>query len=138
MKREVVSTEGAPKAIGPYSQAIAARFGGIGGSPGPDRLVFCSGQVGLDPATGELAEGLAKQVTRGLDNLQAVLKEAGLSPANVVKTTVFLTSMDDFAAMNELYAKVFVDEPPARSTVAVKELPKGAIFEIEAIAIKGH
>ena len=126
MKREVVSTEGAPKAIGPYSQAIAT--GGF---------VFCSGQVGLDPTTGELVEGLDKQVTRGLDNLQAVLKEAGLSVADVVKTTVFLTSMDDFSAMNELYGKVFVGEPPARSTVAVKELPKGAIFEIEAIAIQG-
>ncbi len=125
MNREVVSTEEAPKAIGPYSQAIAT--GGF---------VFCSGQVGFDPATGELEEGLANQVTRGLENLQAVLKEAGVSAANVVKTTVFLTSMDDFAAMNELYAKVFVDEPPARSTVAVKELPKGAIFEIEAIAIR--
>lgn len=126
MKREVVSTDQAPNAVGPYSQAIAA--GGF---------VFCSGQVGLDPVTGDLAQGLEQQVTRGLDNLRAVLKEAGLSPANVVKTTVFLTSMDDFAAMNELYEKVFVGEPPARSTVAVKELPKGAIFEIEAIAMAG-
>lgn len=125
MKREVISTDQAPKAIGPYSQAIAA--GGF---------VFCAGQVGLDPATGELAQGLEQQVTRSLDNLKAVLKEAGLSVADVVKTSVFLTSMDDFATMNELYGKVFAVDPPARNTVAVKELPKGALFEIDAIAIR--
>jgi len=124
MKRTVVSTDGAPKAIGPYSQAIAA-----------GDFVFCSGQVGLDPVTGDLAEGLEQQVLRGLENMKAVLEEAGLSSADVVKTTVFLTSMDDFAAMNEIYEKVFSDSPPARSTVAVKELPKGAVFEIEAIAL---
>jgi len=124
MKRTVVSTDGAPKAIGPYSQAIAA-----------GDFVFCSGQVGLDPVSGDLAEGLEQQVLRGLENMKAVLEEAGLSSADVVKTTVFLTSMDDFAAMNEIYEKVFSDSPPARSTVAVKELPKGAVFEIEAIAL---
>lgn len=123
MSRQVISTAGAPAAIGPYSQAV--------GSSG---LLFCSGQLGLDPETMELAEGLEAQVSRALENLNAVLAAAGAGTSNVVKTTVFLASMDDFAAMNEIYAGYFTGSPPARSTVAVKTLPKNALFEIEAIA----
>lgn len=123
--RKVVSTEGAPGAIGPYSQAIS--YG---------QTLFCSGQVGLDPATGEIVEGGVKEQTaRALENLGAVLEAGGSSFGNVVKTTVFLASMVDFAAMNEVYAEVFGSNPPARSTVAVKELPKGALVEIEAISV---
>lgn len=124
MQRDVVSTSAAPKAIGPYSQAI--KLGDF---------VFCSGQVGLDPASGEVVGGgVGAQATRGLGNLKAVLTAAGSSLENVVKTTVFLASMDDFAEMNEVYAGFFPVDPPARSTVAVKTLPKDALFEVEAIA----
>ena len=121
--KEVIHTDVAPKAVGPYSQAIKA-----------GDLLFASGQVGLDPETGSLVEGLEGQVTRALENLGAVLAEAGAGFDDIVKTTVFLASMDDFAAMNDIYAQFFPGSPPARSTVAVKELPKGASFEIEAIA----
>lgn len=123
MARQVISTPNAPAAIGPYSQAV--------GSSG---LLFCSGQLGLDPATMELVDGLEVQVSRALDNLSAVLRAAGTGFSNVVKTTVFLADMDDFPAMNEIYAGYFSDSPPARSTVAVRTLPKNALFEIEAIA----
>jgi 2-iminobutanoate/2-iminopropanoate deaminase len=121
--KSAISTTEAPAAIGPYSQAIA----GSG-------LLFCSGQLGLDPATGELAEGLEAQVSRALENLDGVLKAAGVGALDVIKTTVFLASMDDFPAMNEIYAGYFTETPPARSTVAVRTLPKNALFEIEAIA----
>jgi 2-iminobutanoate/2-iminopropanoate deaminase len=121
--KSAISTTAAPAAIGPYSQAIAA-----GG------LLFCSGQIGLDPASGELAGGLEAQVNRALKNLDAVLTEAGTGPSDVIKTTVFLASMDDFPAMNQIYGGYFTGTPPARSTVAVKTLPKDALFEIEAIA----
>jgi 2-iminobutanoate/2-iminopropanoate deaminase len=123
MEKELISTDGAPKAIGPYSQAVRS-----------SGFVFCSGQIGLDPATGELADGLVNQVSRALENLVAVLAAAGAGPRHVVKTTVYLSEMDDFAAMNELYGEVFSEQPPARATVAVKTLPKGALFEIDAIA----
>ncbi len=127
--KTMISTSGAPAAIGPYSQAV--RVGG---------LVFTSGQVALDPATGALvAGGIREQTARVLDNLTAVLEEAGLDLSNVVKTTVFLKSMSDFAAMNEVYARYFGSEgavPPARSTVEVARLPKDALVEIEAIAIQ--
>jgi 2-iminobutanoate/2-iminopropanoate deaminase len=121
--RQAVSSSSAPAAIGPYSQAIVA-----GGT------VYCSGQIGLDPATGELSEGLEAQAERALRNLNAVLDAAGVTLADVVKTTIFLTDMDDFAAVNALYASAMPDPPPARSTVAVAGLPKGALVEIEAIA----
>lgn len=121
--KEVISTTEAPAAIGPYSQAI--RTSG---------MLFCSGQLGLDPITGELAEGLEAQVRRALQNLDGVLRAAGAGPADVVKTTVFLAAMEDFGAMNEIYAGYFTDTPPARSTVAARTLPKNALFEIEAIA----
>ena len=121
--RQAVSSSNAPAAIGPYSQAIVA-----------DGTVYCSGQIGLDPATGELADGLEAQAERALRNLSAVLDAAGLTFADVVKTTIFLTDMAHFAAVNAIYASAMPEPPPARSTVAVAALPKGALVEIEAIA----
>ena len=126
MQRERVSTNGAPAAIGPYSQAIAS-----------GQLVFASGQVAMEPASGQLVEGdVQVQTKRVLENLSAVLLAAGSSLGQVVKTTVFLTTMDDFASMNEVYAGFFSSDPPARSTIAVVALPKGALVEIEAIGIR--
>jgi 2-iminobutanoate/2-iminopropanoate deaminase len=125
--KTAIATQDAPAAIGPYSQAIH-----IGD------LLFTSGQVGLDPKTGVMVEGgIAEQTTRVLENLKAVLAEAGLGMANVIKTTIFLESMSDFAAMNAIYAEYLAPEgvvAPARSTVAVAGLPKGALVEIECIA----
>jgi 2-iminobutanoate/2-iminopropanoate deaminase len=125
--KTMISTTQAPRAIGPYSQAV--RVGD---------LLFTSGQVALDPETGALvAGGIREQTARVLDNLTAVLEEAGLDMANVVKTTVFLKNMADFPAMNEVYAHYFAPEgvvPPARSTVEVARLPKDALVEIEVIA----
>jgi 2-iminobutanoate/2-iminopropanoate deaminase len=124
---QTVKTDGAPGAIGPYSQAVTH-----------GELVFCSGQVALDPATGQLVEGdVAAQTRQALSNLEAVLVAAGASLSRVVKTTVFLKSMDDFAAMNAVYAERFADHRPARSTVEVSRLPRDARVEIEAIAIRG-
>ena len=125
--KQAIATSQAPAAIGPYSQAI--RTGD---------LLFTSGQVALDPATGTLVPGgIEAQTTRVLENLKAVLAAANLDMAHVIKTTVFLKSMSDFAAMNEIYAKYLAPEgivPPARSTVAVAALPKDALVEIELIA----
>ena len=121
--RQAVTSSGAPSAIGPYSQAIAS-----------GETVFCSGQIGLDPATGELVDGVEAQAERALRNLEAVLDAAGVTAADVVKTTIFLRDMGDFAAVNAVYARFMPDPPPARSTVAVAGLPKGALVEIEAIA----
>jgi 2-iminobutanoate/2-iminopropanoate deaminase len=124
MTRRAVSTGGAPTAIGPYSQAIAA-----------DGFVFCSGQIGLDPTTGELVEGgIEAQADRALRNLAAVLDAAGAAMADVVKTTIFLADIGDFGAVNGVYARHMPEPPPARSTFAVGALPKGALVEIEAIA----
>jgi 2-iminobutanoate/2-iminopropanoate deaminase len=123
MIRQAIQTNGAPVPVGPYSQAIVA-----------GDLVFCSGQVGLDPATGVLVDGLEAQADRALRNLSAVLDAAGVSWADVVKTTIFLADVGDFAAVNAIYAKVMPDPPPARSTVGVSGLPKGALVEVEAIA----
>ncbi len=126
LTRTKIATASAPAALGPYSQAIAL-----------DGMVFASGQIALDPASGQLVEGdIQAQTHRALQNLTAVLEAAGSSLAHVVKTTVFLTSMSNFSVMNEVYATYFDDEPPARSTVAVAELPKGAQVEIEAIATR--
>lgn len=122
--RNQVETSGAPGAIGPYSQGI--RAGG---------LVFTAGQTGSDPGTGELADGVAAQADRALRNLTAILDAAGVSLDRVVKTTIFLTDMADFAAVNEVYARHFSAPYPARSTVTVKALPKGALVEIEAVAV---
>ena len=121
---QIIPTPGAPAAVGPYSTAVRA------GS-----LLFCSGQIPLDPSSGVLvAGGVAEQTAQVLANVRAVLAGAGLELASVVKTTVFLVSMDDFPAMNEVYAAAFGEHRPARSTVAVAALPKGARVEIETIA----
>lgn len=121
---KAISTSAAPAAIGPYSQAI--RVGG---------LVFCSGQLPIDPATGVFPEGgIEAQTRQSLANIEAILTEAGTDMAHVVKTTVFLANMDDFIAMNKVYAEAFNAPFPARSAVAVKTLPKGALVEIECIA----
>jgi 2-iminobutanoate/2-iminopropanoate deaminase len=122
----VIATGRAPAAIGPYSQAVRS------GS-----FMFCSGQIPLDPASGQLVEGgIEAQTARVLDNLTALLAAAGLTLGDVVKTTVFLVSMDDFAAMNDVYARYFDEDHPARSTIGVAALPKGARVEIEAIAAR--
>jgi 2-iminobutanoate/2-iminopropanoate deaminase len=122
--KKAISTEKAPAAIGPYSQAIEA-----------NGFVYASGQLPIDPATGQFPEGGIKEQTRqSILNAQAILEAAGLTLANVVKTTVFLADMNDFAAMNEVYASFFQAPYPARSAVAVKTLPKGAMVEIECIA----
>ena len=122
--KKVISTTKAPAAIGPYSQAI--RVG---------NLVYTSGQIPIDPATGVFVEGGIKEQTRqSLLNLKAILEEAGLTMSDVVKTTVFMADMNDFAAMNAVYAEFFAEPYPARSAVAVKTLPKGALVEIEAVA----
>ena len=124
--KKVIRTPKAPAAIGPYSQAIQV-----------GNLVFTSGQIPIDPATGQFAEGGIKGQTRqSLTNVKAILEEAGTSLANVVKTTVFLADMADFADMNAVYAEFFAEPFPARSAVAVKTLPKGALVEIEVIAEK--
>jgi 2-iminobutanoate/2-iminopropanoate deaminase len=125
MTRQSISSTDAPAALGPYSQAIAA-----------GDLVFCSGQVGIDPVTSDLADGVAAQAERALRTLSAVLDAAGCTFADVVKTTVFLADIGDFATVNETYARFMPDPPPARSTFAVAALPKGARIEIEAIALR--
>lgn len=126
-EKKIIHTEKAPAAIGPYSQAVA-----IGG------FLFTSGQIALDPETGVLVDGDIKaQTERVLKNLSAVLEEAGCTAKNVVKTTVFLSDMNDFAAMNEVYGTFFKENPPARSAVEVSKLPKNAKVEIEAVAKLG-
>lgn len=121
---ETIMAAGAPEAVGPYCHAKLA--GGV---------LYTSGQIGLDPATGALAEGIAAQARQAMKNLGAVLEAAGFSYKDVVKTTVFLKNMGDFGEINEIYAGFFPDRP-ARSCVAAAELPKGALFEIEAIAAR--
>ena len=124
MPLEFVATSGAPRAIGPYSQAVRA-----------NGFLFTAGQVALDPQTGELvAGGIAEQTTRAMENLRAILAAAKTDLSQVVKTTVFLVDMADFTAMNEVYARAFGEHRPARSTVAVAALPRGARVEIEVIA----
>jgi 2-iminobutanoate/2-iminopropanoate deaminase len=127
MRKKVIQTDKAPKAIGPYSQAIST-----------DSMVYTAGQIGLVPTTGELIEGGVEEQTRQvLTNLRSVLEAANSSLGNVVKTTVFLKDMSDFPKMNSVYAEFFNENPPARSTVAVAGLPKGASVEIEAVALIG-
>jgi 2-iminobutanoate/2-iminopropanoate deaminase len=125
MSRRIIVTPEAPKAVGPYSQAVAV-----------GNMLFCSGQIPLKPATGELLQGdVTEQTTLVLENLGAVLRAGGMSYANVVKTTVFLVDLNEFAAMNDVYALYFPSNQPARSTIQVVALPKGARVEIEATAI---
>jgi 2-iminobutanoate/2-iminopropanoate deaminase len=125
MSRTVVATSGAPEAIGPYSQAVSA----LG-------VVYCSGQVALDPSTGDLVgDTVAAEAHRCLQNLEAVLEAAGSSLAQVVKVTAFLTDMGDFSEFNEAYSEFFASDPPARATVGVAALPKGARIEIECTAL---
>ena len=125
--KQRINTDKAPAAIGPYSQAIDSGHG----------LIFISGQLPIDPATGAFPEGGVQEQTRqSLTNAKAILEATGLSLANVVKTTVFLADMGDFAAMNEIYAQFFSEPFPARSAVAVKTLPKGALVEVECIAAR--
>lgn len=124
MSKTIITTASAPEAIGPYSQAVSA-----------NGFVFCSGQVPFEPSSMELVSGsIAEETTRCMENLEAVLKEAGTGLDHVVKTTIYVTNMDDFAEVNEAYASFFSSEPPARATVGVAALPKGARVEIECIA----
>ena len=121
-----IHTPNAPAAIGPYSQAVKT-----------GNLVFVSGQIPIDPATGEFVEGgIQEQTRQALTNASNILKQAGTDLGHVVKTTVFLSSITDFAAMNEIYAQFFTEPYPARSAVAVKDLPKGALVEVEVLAVK--
>lgn len=124
--KEVISTTAAPGAIGPYSQAIKV-----------GNMLYCSGQIPVDPATGTVPEGIKAQTAQSLANVKAILAAAGASIENVVKTTVFLADMSLFADMNEVYAQNFTEPFPARSAVAVRELPKRVLVEIEVIAILG-
>lgn len=122
-----ISTQNAPAAIGPYSQAIEV-----------NGFVYASGQLPIDPATGSFPEGGVKEQTRqSLLNVKAILEEAGLALSNVVKTTAYLADMGDFAAMNEVYSQFFAQPFPARSAIAVKALPKGALVEVEVVAARG-
>lgn len=122
-----ISTQNAPAAIGPYSQAIEV-----------NGFVYVSGQLPIDPATGAFPEGGVKEQTRqSILNVKAILEEAGLALSNVVKTTVYLADMGDFAAMNEVYSQFFAQPFPARSAIAVKALPKGALVEVEVVAARG-
>lgn len=123
--KKVIATTSAPGAIGPYSQAIDT-----------GTFVYASGQIPLNPETGEIPEGIEAQTTQSLKNVCAILEAAGLTVSNVVKTTVFLRDMGDFAAMNAVYGQVFTEPYPARSAVAVRELPKGVLVEIEVIALR--
>lgn len=123
-KPKIIETTLAPEAIGPYSQAVKSKD-----------LLFCSGQIALDPQTGELVSGgIAAETRQVLKNLKAVIEAAGGSLSKVVKTTIYLKNIDDFAAVNEIYAEYLADDRPARATVAVAALPKGALIEIDAIA----
>lgn len=125
MNHQTITAAGAPAAVGPYCHAKLC-----------GDTLYCSGQLGLIPATGELAQGVEAQAKQALENLGAVLQAAGMTYANVVKTTVFLADIGDFAAINEVYATYFAENPPARSCVQAGALPKGGLFEIEAIAVK--
>ncbi len=125
MMRETINAANAPAAVGPYVHAVKA-----------GNILYTSGQLGLIPATGELPEGVEAQAVQALENLKAVVEAGGMTLADVVKTTVFLADMNDFAKINVIYAQYFVGEAPARSCVQVAALPKGGLIEIEAVAVK--
>ena len=122
---KIIQTNSAPAAVGPYSQAVET-----------DNFVFASGQIALNPATGEMAEGIEAQAHQALKNSQAVIAASGAKWENVIKTTVFITNIDDFGKVNEIYATYFKQPYPARSCVEVSKLPKGALIEVEVIAAK--
>ena len=124
MNRTIISTEKAPAAVGPYSQAVKT-----------EQFVYTSGQIGINPLTGQLRLGIEEQTRQVLANLTAVLAAGGTSMERVVKTTIFLTDIAEFATVNGIYAQAFSEEPPARSTVQVAALPLGALVEIEAVAL---
>lgn len=127
MSRKTIHSDGAPKAIGPYSQAVQVPAG---------TMTFLSGQIPLDPATGEMVQGdVVAQTERVMKNLEAVLAAGGLTFANVVRCTIFLTNLADFAKVNEVYGHAFPGEPPARATIQVSALPRGSQVEIDAIAV---
>lgn len=126
MNQTVIFTENAPAVVGPYSQAIRA-----------GDFIYTAGQIALDPATGKLVEGdVAVQAERAIQNIQAVLEAAGASLADVIKTTVYLRTMNDFAAMNAVYSRLFGENRPARTTIAIDGIPLGGLFEIEVVAYK--
>ena len=128
MSKTIIETKNAPAPVGPYSQAVALNNG----------FLFCSGQIPLDAASGEVLMGaVSEQARKCLENVRAVLSEAGYDFSDVIKTTIFLTDMGDFAAVNEVYSSYFKEAPPARSCVAVKTLPKNVNVEIEVVAFKG-
>jgi 2-iminobutanoate/2-iminopropanoate deaminase len=120
---KIIRTNKAPAALGPYSQAVVA-----------NNFIFCSGQIGINPKTGNLAEGIGEQTKQALQNLNEVLIAAGANPDSVVKTTIYLKNMEDFTIVNTIYANFFKDHKPARATVEISSLPKEALIEIEAIA----
>ena len=124
MSRQIIHTNNAPAAVGPYSQAVKA-----------GNLLYTAGQIGLDPATGKMRSGLEAQAQQVMANLQAILTEAGTDFASVIKTTIFLSDMADFSVINGIYGSFFQEQPPARSTVAVAGLPLDALVEIEVIAL---
>ena len=126
MTLKVISTDGAPSAIGPYSQGIDAC-----------NIVFVAGQVGREPQSGELPEGIEAQSERAMENIKAILEACGLTFANVAKTTCLLAEIDDFEAFNAVYSRYVSDPKPARATYAVKALPRGALVEVEAFAVRG-
>ncbi|MBK1811333.1 RidA family protein [Clostridium sp. YIM B02505] len=123
--KNIISTDNAPKAIGPYSQGISIK-----------NLVFTSGQIPLDPATGELITEIKAATRRSMLNVKAILEKAGSSLDNIIKVTIFLKNMDDFNSVNEVYGEFFKENPPARSCVEISRLPKDAVIEIEVIALK--
>lgn len=127
MDKEIIKTDQAPAAIGPYSQAVKT-----------GNFIFVSGQVPLDPVSGQIQGDIQSQTHQVLKNIQAILLAAGASLKDILKTTVFLKNLDDFSALNEVYQKYFPGEAPARSTVEVSRIPKGALVEIEAIAVINH
>ncbi|QAA31524.1 RidA family protein [Clostridium manihotivorum] len=123
--KNIISTENAPKAIGPYSQGISI-----------DNLIFTSGQIPIDPATGELVTDIKEATKRSMLNVKAILEQAGSSLENIIKATIFLKNIDDFGSVNEVYGEFFKENPPARSCVEISRLPKDAVIEIEVIAFK--
>jgi len=124
LSKKVIVTKNAPKAIGPYSQAIKS-----------ENILFISGQIPINPATGEITGDIKIQTRQVLENLKSILVETGASTADVVKTTIFLKNLDDFSAVNEIYRDYFPNSAPARSTVEVSRIPRGSLIEIEAIAV---